>query len=133
MNFSLMILPFTTGIVLSLVIQFILLKSNSFVTWLVEFITSLLLKRIGTLKQNNLTNYLGIFFINMGIKFVEEIEDINVKEEIQMIKGQCNKLQKELLSKQLIEKDDVQYINELIWDETKQKKIRTVEDGGVND
>lgn len=120
MDFNTMIIPFISGIVISIVTQLILLKSNSFTTWLVEFITSSLLKRMGSLKQNNLTNYLGIFFINMGIKFIEQIEDINVKEEISTIKGQYSKLQKELLTKQLVEQEDVDFIKELIGENKKQ-------------
>lgn len=123
MDFNTMIIPFISGIVISIVTQLILLKSNSFTTWLVEFITSSLLKRMGSLKQNNLTNYLGIFFINMGIKFIEQIEDINVKEEISTIKGQYSKLQKELLTKQLVEQEDVDFIKELIGENIKDGEL----------
>lgn len=114
MNFiNNLLVPFLSGSIFMTVVFFMLLRSDSFVTWLVETVTEILIKKMSKKKQNDFTNYLGVFFINMGIKFINELEDEDIVEEMNQIEEQYNKIKDTFIQKEIVSQEDVDYIENL--------------------
>lgn len=114
MNFiNNLLVPFLSGSIFMTLVFFMLLRSDSFVTWLVETVTEILIKKMSKKKQNDFTNYLGVFFINMGIKFINELEDEDIVEEMNQIEEQYNKIKDTFIQKEIVSQEDVDYIENL--------------------
>lgn len=108
-----LLVPFLGGSIFMTLVFFMLLRSDSFVTWLVETVTEILIKKMSKKKQNDFTNYLGVFFINMGIKFINELEDEDIVEEMNQIEEQYNKIKDTFIQKEIVSQEDVDYIENL--------------------
>lgn len=113
MNIINFLMSFLGGSIVTTLIFVFLLRSDSFVTWLVETINQILIKRMSTQKQNDFTNYLGVFFVNMGVKFIESIQDVELQEDLENVKLQYNNLKHKLLQKNIVSPEDIQYIDSL--------------------
>lgn len=123
-----LLVPFLGGSIFMTLVFFMLLRSDSFVTWLVETVTEILIKKMSKKKQNDFTNYLGVFFINMGIKFINELEDEDIVEEMNQIEEQYNKIKDTFIQKEIVSQEDVNYIENLKIEKKDEKEKENKEE-----
>ncbi len=123
-----LLVPFLGGSIFMTLVFFMLLRSDSFVTWLVETVTEILIKKMSKKKQNDFTNYLGVFFINMGIKFINELEDEDIVEEMNQIEEQYNKIKDTFIQKEIVSQEDINYIENLKIEKKDEKEKENKEE-----
>lgn len=123
-----LLVPFLGGSIFMTLVFFMLLRLDSFVTWLVETVTEILIKKMSKKKQNDFTNYLGVFFINMGIKFINELEDEDIVEEMNQIEEQYNKIKDTFIQKEIVSQEDVNYIENLKIEKKDEKEKENKEE-----
>lgn len=113
MDMTNFIISFLSGSIVTTIIFAFLLRSDSFITWLVETVTEILIKKMNTKKQNEFTNYLGVFFVNMGIKFIESLKDDEIINDVDQLKLHYNNIKTKLLQKEIVSQEDIDYIDSL--------------------
>lgn len=105
---------FITGLLTGIQIQLLLFKLDQFLEFFVETITKFMIKKYGSGKQNDVTNYLSVLFISLGLKFLKVIEDIEIKENLLVLEKEFDIIKSKIVKKEILLPEDVNRIEELI-------------------
>lgn len=106
---------FVAGIGIAFVLQLVQIKF--FPKWsaqFAEFIVSRLVKVLGVKGQNDISNYMGLFFLKSGLNLISKLPDEEiVNNYVSVLGATIDDLQNAMVKKEYILQKDTKYLNEV--------------------